>query len=214
MRRHSLTTSRIALPLMTKPAYRRRSSDATIKRVARMSWNHNVHYHDFVLGEVPQRCHLALDVGCGRGELTRKLATLSDEVIGIDTDHGCLAARLSDFVTCFSQEAFSSSWAFTRPPLQLTTLTRLRPCRSVWRFAFCGARTTLERHCGTLLRRSRPSDYRALNYCQVRFCIDGYSSVTALCGADPSALKNLATAQGREKHANFRIVGHPSTTFC
>jgi SAM-dependent methyltransferase len=55
-----------------------------------MSWNHNVHYHDFALGEVPTRCHWALDVGCGRGALTRKLAPLSDEVIGIDSDHGCL----------------------------------------------------------------------------------------------------------------------------
>jgi SAM-dependent methyltransferase len=57
---------------------------------ARMSWNHNVHYHDFALGEVPPRCKWALDVGCGRGALTRKLARLSDEVIGIDSDHGCL----------------------------------------------------------------------------------------------------------------------------
>jgi SAM-dependent methyltransferase len=55
-----------------------------------MNWNHNIYYHDFALGEIPPRCYRALDVGCGRGALTRKIAPLSDEVIGIDTDRGCL----------------------------------------------------------------------------------------------------------------------------
>jgi SAM-dependent methyltransferase len=55
-----------------------------------MSWNHNVHYHGLALREVPRNCQRALDVGCGRGELTTKLARLSREVVGIDSDHECL----------------------------------------------------------------------------------------------------------------------------
>lgn len=55
-----------------------------------MSWNHNVHYHGFVLSELPSGCRRALDVGCGRGAHARKLARSCEEVIGIDTDQGCL----------------------------------------------------------------------------------------------------------------------------
>jgi SAM-dependent methyltransferase len=61
-----------------------------------MSWNHNVHYHSFVMSEVPPNCKRALDVGCGRGVLTHRLARLSQEVVGIDADPGCLAqARIT-----------------------------------------------------------------------------------------------------------------------
>lgn len=56
-----------------------------------MSWNHNIHYHSFVMSEVPPNCKRALDVGCGRGVLTHRLARLSQEVVGIDVDSGCLA---------------------------------------------------------------------------------------------------------------------------
>ncbi len=56
-----------------------------------MKWNHNICYHGIVLGAVPSPCRRALDVGCGRGELARKLAQRCDEVIAIDVDGECLA---------------------------------------------------------------------------------------------------------------------------
>jgi 2-polyprenyl-3-methyl-5-hydroxy-6-metoxy-1,4-benzoquinol methylase len=37
-------------------------------------WNHNTHYHDIVLRNVPRGCGEALDVGCGDGLLARRLA--------------------------------------------------------------------------------------------------------------------------------------------
>lgn len=47
-------------------------------------WNHNIHYYDLVLRCMPKDCTHALDVGCGDGELTRRLATVCDQVVGID----------------------------------------------------------------------------------------------------------------------------------
>jgi len=55
-------------------------------------WNHNIHYHDIVLRSVPPGCRRALDVGCGQGLLTRRLAALCEEVVGIDIDHDTLAS--------------------------------------------------------------------------------------------------------------------------
>jgi len=54
-------------------------------------WNHNTHYHGFVLSAIPSNCQRALDVGCGRGALTQKLAAHCEEVIGVATDAGCIA---------------------------------------------------------------------------------------------------------------------------
>ena len=52
----------------------------------RARWNHNLHYHPLVLAAAPARCRTALDVGCGVGTLTRELATVSQNVLGIDRD--------------------------------------------------------------------------------------------------------------------------------
>jgi 2-polyprenyl-3-methyl-5-hydroxy-6-metoxy-1,4-benzoquinol methylase len=60
-----------------------------------MSWNHNTHYHAFVLRSLPPKCHRALDVGCGQGALARKLAEYCEEVVGIDADPGCIARATS-----------------------------------------------------------------------------------------------------------------------
>src|SRR5579864_2832341 len=49
-------------------------------------WNHNIHYHPLVLRALPQRCERALDVGCGRGLLARKLAAHCAHVVAIDPD--------------------------------------------------------------------------------------------------------------------------------
>jgi 2-polyprenyl-3-methyl-5-hydroxy-6-metoxy-1,4-benzoquinol methylase len=56
----------------------------------RASWNRNIHYHNLVLQAVPPNCGRALDVGCGQGQLARKLAQRCTEVIAIDVDEGAL----------------------------------------------------------------------------------------------------------------------------
>jgi SAM-dependent methyltransferase len=56
-------------------------------RIALLSgegWDHNSHYHGFLLAHVPSRCTEALDIGCGTGAFTRLLAERADHVLGLD----------------------------------------------------------------------------------------------------------------------------------
>lgn len=55
-------------------------------------WNHNTHYHRWLLEQVPNGAQSALDVGCGDGLLAGKLAQRCSTVVGIDADAGILAA--------------------------------------------------------------------------------------------------------------------------
>jgi SAM-dependent methyltransferase len=48
------------------------------------SWDHNSHYHAFLLRHVPARCGDALDLGCGTGIFTRQLAHYATRVYALD----------------------------------------------------------------------------------------------------------------------------------
>jgi 2-polyprenyl-3-methyl-5-hydroxy-6-metoxy-1,4-benzoquinol methylase len=66
---------------------------------ARHPWNHNEHFHGWILRNLPARRHAAIDIGCGRGVLAGKLATHFVHVTGIDRNEGMAAAasvRLRD----------------------------------------------------------------------------------------------------------------------
>jgi 2-polyprenyl-3-methyl-5-hydroxy-6-metoxy-1,4-benzoquinol methylase len=54
-------------------------------------WNHNNHYHPFILELVPAGCRHALDIGCGAGLLARALSGRCEKVIGIDLSPGMIA---------------------------------------------------------------------------------------------------------------------------
>ncbi|MEU6956194.1 class I SAM-dependent methyltransferase [Streptomyces sp. NPDC045714] len=49
-------------------------------------WDHNAHYHRWILRRLPGRSARALDVGSGSGDLARLLATRTEAVHGIDAD--------------------------------------------------------------------------------------------------------------------------------
>ncbi len=49
-------------------------------------WSHNLHYHRVILDAIPPGCEHALDVGCGKGALTRRLRRFVPHVTGIDRD--------------------------------------------------------------------------------------------------------------------------------
>jgi 2-polyprenyl-3-methyl-5-hydroxy-6-metoxy-1,4-benzoquinol methylase len=52
----------------------------------RHPWSHNDAFHPWIATKLPPRRHLALDVGCGRGELLAALATQFEHVHGTDAD--------------------------------------------------------------------------------------------------------------------------------
>jgi ubiquinone/menaquinone biosynthesis C-methylase UbiE len=47
-------------------------------------WTQNNHYHDFLLRHVPQDCIQALEIGCGTGAFSRRLAQRAQRVTAID----------------------------------------------------------------------------------------------------------------------------------
>lgn len=47
-------------------------------------WNHNTHYHPFLLRQLPPRLERALEIGCGAGGFARLLAQRADHVAALD----------------------------------------------------------------------------------------------------------------------------------
>src|SRR5437762_5441970 len=45
---------------------------------------HNSHYHNFLLRQLPIGCQAALEIGCGKGEFSRRLAETSERVLALD----------------------------------------------------------------------------------------------------------------------------------
>ncbi|WP_299538157.1 bifunctional 2-polyprenyl-6-hydroxyphenol methylase/3-demethylubiquinol 3-O-methyltransferase UbiG [uncultured Streptomyces sp.] len=54
-------------------------------------WDHNAHYHRWILRRLPAGTGAALDVGCGAGDLARLLTARAAPVLGIDADPAVLA---------------------------------------------------------------------------------------------------------------------------
>ena len=61
-----------------------------ISQLPEPSWNQNLHYHDFVLDQLPAEAGAALDLGCGNGRLTRRLAERCQRVLAIDSSKGMI----------------------------------------------------------------------------------------------------------------------------
>lgn len=50
----------------------------------RDEWNHNNHYHQFLLKQLPRKCQTVLDLGCGTGKFSRLLAERANKVTALD----------------------------------------------------------------------------------------------------------------------------------
>ncbi|GCE31625.1 SAM-dependent methyltransferase [Dictyobacter alpinus] len=56
-----------------------------------LQYNHNEHYVELLLRQIPPDCQNALDIGCGDGELARRVAERSATVVsGIDPDQAMI----------------------------------------------------------------------------------------------------------------------------
>ncbi|WP_335937888.1 class I SAM-dependent methyltransferase [Streptomyces sp. PTD5-9] len=71
---------------MTTPSHR--ILQALDRFNAAHPWDHNAHFHRWILRRLPRRFDRALDVGCGSGDLARLLATRAGRVHAIDADPG------------------------------------------------------------------------------------------------------------------------------
>ncbi|MFD2080837.1 class I SAM-dependent methyltransferase [Actinopolymorpha cephalotaxi] len=78
-------------------------------------WDHNAHYHRWILRRLPRRFGTAVDVGCGRGELARLLAERSEAVDGIDSDPQIIAAA-RESTAPGARVSFSAGDALTDVP--------------------------------------------------------------------------------------------------
>jgi 2-polyprenyl-3-methyl-5-hydroxy-6-metoxy-1,4-benzoquinol methylase len=63
---------------------------------SRDGWNHNAHYHEFLLQALPHRCDRALDIGCGRGAFARRLSAVAGRVDALDCHPATLAHARSE----------------------------------------------------------------------------------------------------------------------
>lgn len=55
-----------------------------IALLADEKWNHNAHYHEYLINHFPENCGNILEIGCGTGEFSRLLAQRAERVLAID----------------------------------------------------------------------------------------------------------------------------------
>jgi SAM-dependent methyltransferase len=55
-----------------------------IAQLGDVGWDHNRHYHPFLLRQLSGRCREVLEVGCGTGAFARALAPHADRVLALD----------------------------------------------------------------------------------------------------------------------------------
>lgn len=86
-----------------------------LARYDRSGWNHNNHYHKFLLKQLPLRCESVLDLGCGSGAFSRLLAERCDRVMAIDLSPQMIAVAKQDsqnYTNIDFQVADIGQWKF------------------------------------------------------------------------------------------------------
>ena len=72
-------------------------------------WNHNNHFHNYLLRQLPRKVNRVLDIGCGLGVFAQKLAERSELVEALDLEKAILEeAQTSRFAPniCYRQADF------------------------------------------------------------------------------------------------------------
>jgi ubiquinone/menaquinone biosynthesis C-methylase UbiE len=80
-------------------------------------WDHNSHYHRFLLRHVPAHCSQALELGCGSGAFARLLANRAQQVLALDLSPQMIRIarkRSTNYTNIDFQRADARVWEF--PP--------------------------------------------------------------------------------------------------
>ncbi|MFJ5997844.1 class I SAM-dependent methyltransferase [Streptomyces sp. NPDC092370] len=75
-------------------------------------WDHNAHFHRWILRQLPGRAGSALDVGCGSGDLARLPAGRAEHVHGIDADPE-ITARARELTPAGAPVTYTAADALT-----------------------------------------------------------------------------------------------------
>ncbi|MFJ3592803.1 class I SAM-dependent methyltransferase [Streptomyces sp. NPDC090231] len=78
-------------------------------------WDHNAHYHGWIMRQVPKRFGTALDIGSGSGDLARLLGARAGTVRGLDADPA-IVARARELTVPAAPVTFSVGDALTDIP--------------------------------------------------------------------------------------------------
>ena len=100
------------------------------KQDADEGWNHNNHYHRFLLEQVPACCADALDIGCGTGQFARLLASRAEHVLALDLSPQMIRLareRSTGFVSIDFEAADALSWTFSPEQFDFQTLLDALP---------------------------------------------------------------------------------------
>jgi SAM-dependent methyltransferase len=78
-------------------------------------WDHNNHYYGFLLKQLPQTCDRVLEIGCGSGAFSRRLAQRSCRVVAVDLSPNMIDVakqRSEDYDNIDFQVADIMKWEF------------------------------------------------------------------------------------------------------
>lgn len=78
-------------------------------------WDHNAHYHRWIMRQLPRRFDRALDIGSGSGDLGRLLASRATSVQGLDADP-TIVARARELTGAAVPVQFTVGDALTEIP--------------------------------------------------------------------------------------------------
>ncbi|MFJ3199060.1 class I SAM-dependent methyltransferase [Streptomyces sp. NPDC086989] len=106
-------------------------------------WDHNAHYHRWILRQLPARFGRALDVGSGSGDLARLLAGRAGAVDAVDAD-AAIVARARELTAPGAAVTFCVADAMTElPPGPYDVITCVA---TLHHLPFGGALRLLRRH--------------------------------------------------------------------
>ncbi|MGW5937839.1 class I SAM-dependent methyltransferase [Streptomyces celluloflavus] len=127
-------------------------------------WDHNAHYHPWILRQLPERFDSALDVGSGSGDLARLLAGRAGTVHGIDSDPE-ITTQAQELTSQGTPATFTAADALTGIPADSYDV--ITCVAAIHHLPFTAALTVFRRHLapgGTLVilglsRPTTPGDY-------------------------------------------------------